>query len=384
MVFARALSACLAAAALAACGGATTSDVGSTGQGGRAGQAGQGQAGNGQAGGGQAGSAQAGAPASWAACTAPGQCAVAPASCCGSCGAPTPGDMDGVNITKFTEHSAEVCPGGVGCPACFAETSKDLLAVCRGDACRAIEVSKDSMSACDVDGDCVVRSGCCGCQASDQKSAYTAVSKAGLAEYSANACAGGGEDCACPEPAPKFAAVCGASKHCEVVALLGGGPCPTSAPSGGAPCPKPGLSCEYGDSVVASCRTRATCSPGGWQVLTPKCQPTHPAGQDGCPSSVAASGSLCDPKLEGQVCDMGGGASCLCGSCLGGPCSANARWGCASPPVAPCPPAAPNAGQPCQPEGLACSYGVSCSSTGARKVCGGAGLWVNEDVACPL
>ncbi len=374
------------ASTLAACGGATTSDIGSTGQAGQ-GQAGQGQAGQGQAGQGQAGHAQggqgqAGAP-SWAACQQPGECVVSPASCCGSCGAPTPGDMDGVNKSKLGDHSSDVCPGVQGCPACFAETSQDLLGVCRASTCQAIEVSKDAISACDSDADCVLRAGCCNCQGSPQKSAYAAVSKAGLAEYQANVCSSDG-DCGCPAPsAPKFKAVCGATKHCEVVPLTGGGACPALAPAASEPCPTVGLACEYGDSIVASCRTRAACLPGGWQVVSPKCAPPHPAGKDGCPTNLGANGDKCDKKLEGQVCDMGGGASCLCGSCLGGPCMSEARWGCAGAPPPPCPPTAPNAGQPCQAEGVVCNYGVNCSSTGDRKTCSG-GVWGGEDTACPL
>lgn len=393
VTFSRPLFASLALAvtALAACGGATTSDVGSTGQAGQAGQgqagqgqAGQGQAGQGQAGQGQAGQGQAGkagAPPSWAACTAPGQCVVAPASCCGSCGAPTPGDMEGVNQSKLSEHATGACPGGQGCPACFMETSKDLLGVCRASTCQAIEVSKDAISACGVDADCVVRAGCCDCQLSTEKSAYTAVSKAGLAEYTANAC-GAGVDCGCPSPSvPKFKAVCGATKHCEVVPAGGVSACPAIPPSGGGACPSVGLECEYGESLIASCRVRATCGAAGWMVQLAKCPATHPAGQDGCPSSVSANGSACDPKLEGQVCDMGGSASCLCSSCLGGPCSQSPRWGCAAAPAAPCPALAPNAGQPCPSEGAACNYGVICSTTGARKLCKG-GVWVNDLIAC--
>ena len=370
-----------ALASLAACGGSTTSDIGSTGQAGQ-GQAGQGQAGQGQAG--QAGQGQAGA-ATWSLCQKPGECLVAPASCCGSCGAPTPADKDGVNKTKIGEHQAAVCPPDGGCPACFMETSKDLLGVCRTGSCSAIEISKDTISACATDADCVLRTpgDCCNCGGATEKSAYVAVSTAGMTEYLANACADQSGVCGCPAPPPpKFKAQCGATKHCEVVAVTPAVGCPATVPASGAACPAKGLDCEYGESLIPSCRTHAICEGNGkWSVAAVKCQSTSPAGQNGCPSDVSASGSMCDPKLEGKVCDMGGSATCLCSSCLGGPCMQLPRWGCASAPALPCPALAPNQGQPCPSEGAICNYGVICSSTGARKLCKG-GVWENDLIAC--
>lgn len=291
-----------------------------------------------------------------------------------------------MNHKELGAYKGSVC-AGAGCPACFQETSIDLVAVCRASACSAVEVSKDPLSTCAVDDDCRLypANQCCDCQPTTSDK-YIALAKTGINEYQANVCGPGvggcTADCIGAPPPSDIAAVCDKqTKHCAVVKALPAASCPTAIPKDGAPCtPPPTDFCEYGNGVNLSCRVHAQCQGGKWQVGLTGCPPTPGPGQAGCPVDLKANASDC--ATEGLVCDMGGGSSCLCSSCTG-PCSTQATWHCAEAPSGGCPKTAPNVGQACGKAGQSCSYGVTCTSTGATRVCKD-GVWTDETVACPL
>ncbi|MDQ2642885.1 MAG: hypothetical protein M3020_03655 [Myxococcota bacterium] len=151
--------------------------------------------------------------------------------------------------------------------------------------------------------------------------------------------------------------------------------CPAAPPADGTPCTppwevpiRPGLGevvnahCSWGQDTRRSCRMRALCEGGVWQVTAPEpgscgeCPPFEPQGGQVCP----AAGLQC-----GQ---------CFCSPCEGGDGSPECppvdppQWFCPELP-AECPFPAAQAGSRCSVEGAEC--GETC---GARVRCE-AGVW---------
>ncbi len=319
---------------------------------------------------------------SFQSCTGPGQCTLSFKGCCAPCGAPTLDDVQGVNREHTDEFFKFTCPEPVPCPKCALGLEPNLAAFCENKACKALDVRTDPVSACATDADCQLRyAGCCeGCGGGVE--GLIALSTNELQTYTQQVCA---PDTACPACAPQypegFAALCGADKHCAVkqVQQL----CPAESPEGGSACTAPNLACSYGTDPRPGCRMSATCVDGSWQVVAAKCKGLSAPGMDGCPATKDASG---DCPTEGLLCDMGGGAICACGSCVGGPCSMTPHWGCQGSPPNPelCPAVLPNLGaHPCTSSATPCVYGVCGTATSAGRICK-AGVWQDDPVACPL
>jgi hypothetical protein len=322
--------------------------------------------------------------AGWSSCGGPGDCQLQFNSCCGTCGVPKAGDFDAVAFDKTQAHFTDVCPSPTPCPACASQDNNNLAAFCEANTCQVVEISTDPISACAVDADCTVRlAKCCDCGAG-QPADYIALRSQDYYTYETQVCGPGGGGCAldCAPSSPPVQAVCNqTTKHCQAVAKPAALVCPATAPQANSPCANEGAACEYGDDPRPDCRPQASCMQGVWSVLQPKCPALPGPGESGCPSDLTANGASC--ATEGLFCNMGAGASCLCSSCLGGPCSNKAQWGCVAAPAAPCPTVAPDAGQPCAPEGTECAYGVGCSKGSALRKCQ-QGVWVQESVVCPL
>lgn len=335
---------------------------------------------------GSSGSAGDAGATNWAVCDAPGDCVLAISDCCGGCGLQTPDNFDGVNYMYTAEHTTDVCPHpeDTPCPGCASETNYDLAAFCTSGSCQVVEVSKDPISACTTDADCALhKADCCSC--GDYPIEQTvALNIDHYYEYEQQVCGPGGFGCpldCAPTTPTGYQAVCNPnSGHCEAAPIAPPGDlCPGSQPFDGQGCAGlEGKVCEYGNDIRIYCRSNSYCTNGVWASTETGCPPIDTTG---CPANTPASGDLCDLMLDGDIC-VYGETSCVCSSCLGGPCSNTPLFGCGSPPSAPCPNVAPNYGQPCDQEGISCSYGYMCTSTGATRVCQG-GVWVDEGVACP-
>lgn len=319
----------------------------------------------------------------WSSCAKAGECLLAANDCCGVCSTPKATDLDAVNYTKVQPHFEEVCPSPQGCPACLSQSNPALSAMCKQGKCAVVDVTTDAISACKVDSDCAlhVANQCCNCTL-QPPSEYVAIASSAVQAYELEVCGAGkgpcSLECAGQFP-PGLVAKCAPDGHCKVTTKPATAACPSTPPQGG-PCPMVGLECEYGESVAIGCRTRTTCTDGGWSTGVASCPAPVKPGTDGCPSSPTAGGGAC--TSEGTVCALSGGASCICTGCAGGPCSSQPKWACAKAATAPCPAIAPNFGQPCSTEGQACTYGTSCTSTFAKRVCTG-GVWRDQPVACP-
>lgn len=168
-------------------------------------------------------------------CTGPGQCAVTPITCCGTCSAPTLGDTKAVRKDKLAVDRSLVCgPTPPPCPGCAVLKLDDSIqAVCRfggggggGGApagkCTAIDVRKEPVSACETDADCMLRASSCCDVCAPTRDQIIALASTAVPAWRAQVCVG---DEVCPRcisvPPPGIAAQCDpATKHCRVVDLL--------------------------------------------------------------------------------------------------------------------------------------------------------------------
>jgi hypothetical protein len=136
--------------------------------------------------------------------------------------------------------------------------------------------------------------------------------------------------------------------------------CPASYPVAPTTCMTPQVSCSYGDSVLAVCRSRVQCHcPFGcaWVPVGEDCDP-DPGGN--CPEQSPATQ---DPPFEecpdGALCGYDDGYVCLCTSCGWSSCEDGypLRWRCTAPPgTSGCPTRVPNEGTSCSTEGHTCRY----------------------------
>lgn len=165
------------------------------------------------------------APIDLTACEYNADCVVVPASCCGVCGTASPTDMTAVNSTHVSDHYADVCSGGVGCPACAGEPDRNLVAECVSNHCVARNLRTTPIQACESDVDCAIRvASCCEC-GSESTGPYIAVNVAQEGAYEALVCdprAGACAEDGCDEyPSQPFPTCIGDPSsgiaHCELV-----------------------------------------------------------------------------------------------------------------------------------------------------------------------
>lgn len=137
--------------------------------------------------------------ANFSRCTRSSECIVAPASCCGFCGAATRGDAIGLNESRADEYRTSVCDGR-GCPACYSAPDPTLVSTCGDGTCAVIDLHEHPSAACTSDSDCRIRTqGCCECGGTTSPGTLIAVSDPGL--YTSLVCDPGQS---CPECAPLY------------------------------------------------------------------------------------------------------------------------------------------------------------------------------------
>ncbi len=191
-------------ALVAGCGGSVDRGV----DGGAAGSSGSG----GSAGtGGTAGTG--GAPTR---CVATSDCVVLPASCCGSCGVATRGDVIVAHQDDAPAIRAEACRDVGGCPACAGTPDPTLQAICSEGRCALLDLQGSALTRCEQDADCVVRvPDCCECGADTSTERLVALRRSARGDYEQLVCQ---PRQACPECAaeypPEAAALC-EDGHCS-------------------------------------------------------------------------------------------------------------------------------------------------------------------------
>ncbi|MBI5537286.1 MAG: hypothetical protein HY898_31480 [Deltaproteobacteria bacterium] len=365
--------------------GGSGGTAGSGGVGGSGGTAGVGGATGGSAGTG-------GTEHGWDWCFGPGWCVKLYNGCCPACGLEKITDNTAVNrdpVQQATFRAAQCSDPTPGCPDCMTQTDPNLAAFCVAQHCEMIDVQTNDVSACNSEGDCMLRyPECCEQCGGPAPQMLIAINKSQYSTYQDQAC-DPTSPAACPPCVPVYPddwmAYCGADKHCHAAQIQTPGVCPAQPPTGSS-CSQQGLQCEWGNDIRIECRQKATCSGGAWQMPpVPNCPPLPGAGVMGCPSDMGVSGTAC-AGLEGTICNMeqfGAGAMCVCDPCTGGgPCTSYGRWSCLQPPAG-CPTVAPELGQSCSPAGQLCVYGVCGTKTSAGRACKAGGAWVDEPIACP-
>jgi hypothetical protein len=159
-----------------------------------------------------------GLPADLQACDGNEQCVVVPESCCGTCGAATPGDAIGVNVTQAGAYRALACEGHAGCPACYVDQDPTLVGTCAAGRCAVVDLEEHAVTACAADEDCRLRTrDCCECGGDATVTGLIAIRADAEAAYVALVC---NADTACAECAPIYpdeaSAVCTSAGHCAV------------------------------------------------------------------------------------------------------------------------------------------------------------------------
>ena len=135
-------------------------------------------------------------------------CRLAPASCCGACGAYTRDDIVSMTPDALEAYRASACAGGIGCPACYQAPDPALLPVCEAGSCGVLDLYDPAMdhrsafTACETDSECMLRvAACCECGATIDGSTVVAIRVDQLAAFEALLCPPG---TGCPECAPLY------------------------------------------------------------------------------------------------------------------------------------------------------------------------------------
>lgn len=152
-------------------------------------------------------------------CTVSSDCIVVPASCCGSCGAATRGDVIAINSDQLGDYRDSVCDM-MGCPACYMVQDPALVGTCNAGTCEVFDVRAADLSECAVATDCRVRTrDCCECGGDTSMEGLLAIPIAAENAYMDIVC-DEGTMTGCPECAPIYpmeaAAVCDPDGHCNV------------------------------------------------------------------------------------------------------------------------------------------------------------------------
>jgi hypothetical protein len=125
-------------------------------------------------------------PPDWSLCMATSECAIVAATCCGVCSAPTVVDVTGVNQSQRSVQRREVCGDPPpACPECASMNNPNLVATCRdvgfpgGNMCIVEDLAESTITECESDEDCVLRSPTCCPSCTDLgQSGYIAINPA--------------------------------------------------------------------------------------------------------------------------------------------------------------------------------------------------------------
>lgn len=203
-----------------ACGGSTSTLVGTDG-GGAGGASSGGTGGGGTSSGGTSsgGASGAGASANLTACEAPGTCTLFAKNCCGGyCDPSTPIEQyQPVNADRVNDLEAELCRYDVACPGCMSADDPAFFAACRGGECRAVDLRADTLSSCDSDADCRLRWGTSCCEDCGGGAPERLVAYSTNANLEAEVCPPNGgacPPCAPPPYPPYILPYCGPDSHC--------------------------------------------------------------------------------------------------------------------------------------------------------------------------
>jgi len=130
----------------------------------------------------------------WYACDTNEDCQIAPATCCGACGAYTSDNVIAVHRDALAAYAEAACADVEGCPTCDATRLPSITARCASGRCEVVDLSEDDLTACAVTTDCILRTqACCEC---DAPSEYVAIGSAMGSAYAELVCV---EGQACPE-----------------------------------------------------------------------------------------------------------------------------------------------------------------------------------------
>jgi hypothetical protein len=150
-------------------------------------------------------------------CNGAGDCVLGALGCCGvGCGQPTTSSYVAIQRGQESALRAATCTDqNAGCPDCATILDPSILAVCRDQECKVVDLREDPIAACQQDADCVlIPSDCCPCGLIDVTK-LVAVGKGKESAYRSQVCDPGTSCSSCNWNYEGARAHC-TSKHCEV------------------------------------------------------------------------------------------------------------------------------------------------------------------------
>jgi hypothetical protein len=162
------------------------------------------------------------------------------------------------------------------------------------------------------------------------------------------------------------------------------GPCPSSPPEPSTNCAADADAlCSWGDDPRFYCRPHAFCVASSWELYDAGCAPLAAGCPTTNPTPTLTDTAPCTYEELGLDCQYAGYAITCSGLCYDGADFLGYNLWCAATQSnsAACPVLVPNAGAPCDSEGLFCVYDNSCQ--GFLLGCSG-GFWLWQETTCPF
>jgi hypothetical protein len=154
-------------------------------------------------------------------CSSHVDCALVPASCCGTCGAPTSSDVVALRADAASAYRTDQCGAGYPCPACASINNPDLFASCENSQCVVVDLTTNPVSACSAAADCALRAArCCECGAAMDSWSLVAVSKNSESSYAALVCDASAVCAECMPNYPTSVTPTCADGHCRIDRLV--------------------------------------------------------------------------------------------------------------------------------------------------------------------
>lgn len=155
-------------------------------------------------------------------CLQPSECVVMENTCCGVCGVPSLGDVEGVHTLDVDRYRDALCAEPVECELCGElPGNPNLVATCNAAACQAVDLHLLPATTCASDDQCVLRTNtCCECGTTPDASNLIAVRADGIPDVLALLC---DDDAICDDCAPTYPdsleAFCNDAGQCDVRSL---------------------------------------------------------------------------------------------------------------------------------------------------------------------
>ena len=157
------------------------------------------------------------------ACSSPGDCIVASASCCGVCDTGTASSFVAIHRAFAGAYPDKVACAGVTCGPCpevteFERTSQFFIATCQNQHCAVVDVRETELTLCKDNAECMLRDGAQCCEGCDGRGLVALHRNANLRDLVCETPASACPPCL-PPPIPNGIVPACLSGRCRVSAI---------------------------------------------------------------------------------------------------------------------------------------------------------------------